>query len=197
MAVVKSTECPLVQAAWSRCQILVAGQNSVRLPDGAASVWRASHQLEAPREIERWEGPFENPHARLPQYPEVAAERAAAQQRYRERRREREAAQLAAQRRSDFPASTRSDGELHGGQYRAPRQRSRPGDQLPSKTKFGRSAFDSCTGPIEGSQRLWARSRHGGARQSLNVSNLAKFVICSIYFWPVEPFRPLRRSSPL
>jgi hypothetical protein len=36
------------------------------------------------------EGPFENPHARLPQHPTVARERAAAQQRYRQRRRKRE-----------------------------------------------------------------------------------------------------------
>jgi hypothetical protein len=90
-----------------------------------------------PREIERWEGPFENPYARLPQHPEVAAERAAAQQRYRERRREREAAPLAARQRANFPASTRNDGELPGTPCRAPHQRSRPGDRQPPKTKFG------------------------------------------------------------
>jgi hypothetical protein len=51
-----------------------------------------------PKKLARWEGPFENPHARLPQHPAVARERAAAQQRYRQRRREREAARLAAER---------------------------------------------------------------------------------------------------
>jgi hypothetical protein len=49
-----------------------------------------------PKKIERWEGPFENPHARLPQHPVVARERAAAQQRYRQRQRARETARLAA-----------------------------------------------------------------------------------------------------
>jgi hypothetical protein len=36
-----------------------------------------------PKKIERWEGPFQNPHARLPQHPRVAAERRAARKRWR------------------------------------------------------------------------------------------------------------------
>jgi hypothetical protein len=89
-----------------------------------------------PSELEPWEGPFFDPTRRLPQHPEVAAERREAARRYRLRReiREREAG-MVAQRRSDLPASTRSDGELPGGQCCAPRQRSGPGD--PSETKFG------------------------------------------------------------
>jgi hypothetical protein len=68
-----------------------------------------------------WEGPFANPHARLPMHPVVARERAAAQQRYRERRREREAA-LAKERRieTDFPTSAPT-----GAPWPAPLQSSR------------------------------------------------------------------------
>jgi hypothetical protein len=57
--------------------------------------------------LPEWEGPFPNPHVRLPMHPVVARERAAAQQRYRERRRER----LAAQRRieSGIPISAPGD----------------------------------------------------------------------------------------
>jgi hypothetical protein len=47
-------------------------------------------------QLAKWEGPFENPHARLPQHPRVAAERAAARKRWRERQRIRDAAQRAA-----------------------------------------------------------------------------------------------------
>jgi hypothetical protein len=50
-----------------------------------------------PKKIERWEGPFVNPHARLPQHPVAAAERAGARKRCRERKREREAALAAEQ----------------------------------------------------------------------------------------------------
>jgi hypothetical protein len=45
-----------------------------------------------PQKIERWEGPFENPHARLPQHPAVSRARAEAQQRYRLRKDMRAAA---------------------------------------------------------------------------------------------------------
>ena len=38
-----------------------------------------------PQPLEPWEGPFANPSERLPQAPEVAAQRRAAQQRWRER----------------------------------------------------------------------------------------------------------------
>jgi hypothetical protein len=91
-----------------------------------------------PRTTEEWEGPFENPHARLPSHPVVAAERAAARKRCRERKRAREP-ELAAERRyeTDFPTSTRGDGELPGTPCCTLRQRSRPDDQLPSQTKFG------------------------------------------------------------
>jgi hypothetical protein len=70
------------------------------------------YEWEPPR-LERWEGPFTDPTQRLPQHPEVAAERATAAKRRRERKREREAA-LAAERRyeTDFATSTRGDGEL-------------------------------------------------------------------------------------
>jgi hypothetical protein len=92
-----------------------------------------------PRRLEPWEGPFDAASRRLAQHPQVAAARRAAQQRYRERKREREGAQQAAERQNetDFPTSMRGDGELHGGQCCTPRRRSRPGDQLLSKTKFG------------------------------------------------------------
>jgi hypothetical protein len=90
-----------------------------------------------PPQLQPWEGPFSDPTQRLPQHPRVARERAEAKARYRLRRamREREAAELPAERRyeTDFPTSTRGDSEL----LCTPRQRSRPGDQLPSKTKFG------------------------------------------------------------
>ena len=51
-------------------------------------------------QLAKWEGPFENPHARLPQHPRVAAERAAARKRWRLRQanRARETAKLAAER---------------------------------------------------------------------------------------------------
>jgi hypothetical protein len=45
-----------------------------------------------------WQGPFENPRARLPQHPAVAKERREARARWRTRQREREAAKLAAAR---------------------------------------------------------------------------------------------------
>jgi hypothetical protein len=77
-----------------------------------------------PKKLEPWEGPFENPHVRLPQHPDVARERAAAQQRYRERRRAREAA-LTAERRieTDFPTS--APGDAPGTPWAAPPQPSR------------------------------------------------------------------------
>jgi hypothetical protein len=50
-----------------------------------------------PPPLAAWEGPFSDPHQRLPQHPEVAAQRRAAQRAWRERRkRVREAARLAA-----------------------------------------------------------------------------------------------------
>ena len=47
-------------------------------------------------QLAKWEGPFENPHARLPQHPRVAAQRAAARKRWRLRQmnRARETAAL-------------------------------------------------------------------------------------------------------
>ena len=44
-----------------------------------------------PPQLEPWEGPFDDPHQRLPQHPEVAARRQAEQRRYRERQRARKA----------------------------------------------------------------------------------------------------------
>ncbi len=38
-----------------------------------------------PPQLEAWEGPFADPHQRLPQHPQVAAERSAARKRWRER----------------------------------------------------------------------------------------------------------------
>jgi hypothetical protein len=51
-----------------------------------------------PPPLEPWEGPFADPNQRLPQEPSVAAERRAAQQRWRQRQRARKAAKLAAER---------------------------------------------------------------------------------------------------
>ena len=51
-----------------------------------------------PQPLEPWEGPFADPNQRLPQEPSVAAERRAAQQRWRQRQRARKAAKLAAER---------------------------------------------------------------------------------------------------
>jgi hypothetical protein len=53
-----------------------------------------------PRRLKPWEGPFADPNERLPQAPDVAAERAAARKRWRLRQanRERETAKLAAER---------------------------------------------------------------------------------------------------
>jgi hypothetical protein len=65
---------------------------------------------ERPGRLEKWEGPFADPHMRLPQHPDVAVYRAAARKRSRERQREREAARLAARRHeTDFPTTP------HGG----------------------------------------------------------------------------------
>jgi len=47
---------------------------------------------EQPAELARWEGPFSDPRARLPEHPEVAAARREATARYRERKRARAAA---------------------------------------------------------------------------------------------------------
>jgi hypothetical protein len=52
----------------------------------------------APPQLEPWEGPFPDPNERLPQAPEVAAQRRAARQRSRERQRACKAAKLAAER---------------------------------------------------------------------------------------------------
>jgi len=49
-----------------------------------------------PPQLRPWEGPFADPTRRLPQAPEVAAQRRAAQQRWRERQRVRVAAERAA-----------------------------------------------------------------------------------------------------
>ena len=49
-------------------------------------------------ELEPWEGPFADPHQRLPQEPTVAAERRATMRAWRERQRARKAAKLAAER---------------------------------------------------------------------------------------------------
>jgi hypothetical protein len=52
-----------------------------------------------PPQLQPWEGPFADPHQRLPQHPEVAAQRRAAQRAWRERhKRARKAAKLAAER---------------------------------------------------------------------------------------------------
>jgi hypothetical protein len=48
-----------------------------------------------PPQLVEWEGPFSNPHERLPQEPGVAARRRKEQRPYRERRRARKATQLA------------------------------------------------------------------------------------------------------
>jgi hypothetical protein len=48
-----------------------------------------------PPPLEPWEGPFTDPNQRLPQEPRVAAQRRAAQRRWRERQRVRKAAKLA------------------------------------------------------------------------------------------------------
>jgi hypothetical protein len=93
-----------------------------------------------PPQLQAFEGPFPDPTQRLAHHPKVAAERREAKRRCRLRRetREREAAELAQRRiESDFPTSTRRDAELPGTPCCTPRQRSGPGDQLPSKTKFG------------------------------------------------------------
>ena len=51
-----------------------------------------------PQPLEPWEGPFADPHQRLPQEPGVAAERKATLRAWRERQRVRKAAKLAAER---------------------------------------------------------------------------------------------------
>jgi hypothetical protein len=50
-----------------------------------------------PQPLEPWEGPFADPNKRLPQAPEVKAERSAAHKRWRERQRARKAGLLAAE----------------------------------------------------------------------------------------------------
>jgi hypothetical protein len=91
-----------------------------------------------PPRLERWEGPFEDPTRRLPTHPLVRIERRAARERWKARKRDREVALAAEQRyETDFPASTLGDCALPGTLCCTPRQQSRPGDQLPSKAKFG------------------------------------------------------------
>jgi hypothetical protein len=51
-----------------------------------------------PPPLAAWEGPFDDPHQRLPQHPEVAAQQRAAQRAWRERQGAPEAAKLAAER---------------------------------------------------------------------------------------------------
>ena len=51
-----------------------------------------------PPRLEPWEGPFADPHRRLPQAPDVAARRRTARRRWRERQRARETAKSAAER---------------------------------------------------------------------------------------------------
>jgi hypothetical protein len=82
--------------------------------------------------------------------------------RFRARQREREAA-LAAERQceTDFPTSTRGDGDAHGV--------SDPGRAIDCRLKpsLVRSDCDRCrTGPIEGEQRLWATSGHRATAQA-------------------------------
>ena len=48
-----------------------------------------------PPQLKPWEGPFDDPHQRLPQHPEIKLYRRAAQKRYRQRLRARKAAQPA------------------------------------------------------------------------------------------------------
>jgi hypothetical protein len=48
-----------------------------------------------PPPLQPWEGPFADPHKRLPQHPEVATRRREEQRRYRERKRARKAAEIA------------------------------------------------------------------------------------------------------
>jgi hypothetical protein len=91
-------------------------------------------------ELADWESPRRDPVESRPNAPEALARGRAAQHSDGESVNAlRERVLLAAERRyeTDFPASTRRDGELPGTPCCAPRQRSRPGDQLPSKTKFG------------------------------------------------------------
>jgi hypothetical protein len=54
-----------------------------------------------PPRLKPWEGPFADPHLRLPQAPDVAARRRAARRRWRERQRVRDATRRAAAARYD------------------------------------------------------------------------------------------------
>ena len=60
-----------------------------------------------PPQLAPWEGPFANPHRRLPQHPDVAAQRRAAQRAWRERQRDSKAAKLAAERNNASCANNR------------------------------------------------------------------------------------------
>src|SRR5262249_11870680 len=54
-----------------------------------------------PLRLQEWEGPFSDPHKKLPMAPEVARGRRAARRRWRARQRAREPAKLAPERHDD------------------------------------------------------------------------------------------------
>lgn len=74
------TELLASGAAWWLARSASAALQALRL-EGV--VFR--YPWEPAEELEAWEGPFADPTQRLPQHPEVAAERAAARRRWRER----------------------------------------------------------------------------------------------------------------
>jgi hypothetical protein len=88
----------------ARAEMLPAGAVWIMARSARAAMvglCRAGVRFRRPWEsppLESWEGPFDDPHQRLPQHPEVAAQRRAAQRAWRERQRARKAATLAAER---------------------------------------------------------------------------------------------------
>src|SRR6516165_11524878 len=77
----------------ARAEMLPAGAVWIMARSARAAMvglYRAGIRFRRPWEpppLESWEGPFDDPHQRLPQHPEVAAQRRAAQRAWRERQR--------------------------------------------------------------------------------------------------------------
>jgi hypothetical protein len=57
-------------------EFAMAGAKCTRRADGAAPLGRGLRRRWKPPQLKHWEGPFADPHERLPRAPEVAAERA-------------------------------------------------------------------------------------------------------------------------
>jgi hypothetical protein len=96
-----------------------------------------------PPQLERWEGPWEDPTQRLPQHPAVAAQRRAARQRWLDRQRARDTAKLAAEGdeaagfRPVFPSTSQPNRTRDQASHRGAEGARKSARNCPEKSSIG------------------------------------------------------------